>query len=220
MDNIRESTACRGFQYERAITREEVVTGVAEAVQEGVYEAQVTGMRQYCLPSYEVEVSQVITEESVSRELAHVRTVNLRPDEVREWEAREVSHLSSRRGEEQRSREAPCGGRSDLFSMLDQNHDGVISREEFQMLGLEPSACGRSATTAASSHSLPTQMLYTQQMATQPLHQGHCQSVQWGSHGLPPASMGQEPAVAYGSATLPHPAAHTHFARMPGMQFR
>ncbi|CAL1129635.1 unnamed protein product [Cladocopium goreaui] len=68
-----------GWQYQRSARKEEVVSGIAEAQQGGIYDAPVASVRRVSLPTNEVEVSAVITEQSVSHEAPVVTTVNLKP---------------------------------------------------------------------------------------------------------------------------------------------
>jgi hypothetical protein len=75
--NVQQRIIQTGYQYDRFVSREEVVTREEEAVNVGTYEAHVSQVREFPVPSSDVEISRVITEPMVSGEPPVVTTVNL-----------------------------------------------------------------------------------------------------------------------------------------------
>jgi hypothetical protein len=75
--NVQQRIIQTGYQYERFVSREEVVTRENEAVNVGIYEPHVSQVREFAVPSSDVEVSRVIMEEVISSEPPVVTTVNL-----------------------------------------------------------------------------------------------------------------------------------------------
>merc|ERR1712032_761233 len=72
--NMQQRVIQTGYQYERFVQKEEVVDRTENAVLAGEYNAQVTAVREFAVPSQDVEVSRVVTEELVSEEAPVVTT--------------------------------------------------------------------------------------------------------------------------------------------------
>merc|ERR1712050_509760 len=87
--NMQQRVIQTGYQYERAVVREEVVSGIREAEFGGEYHGQVTGVREFAVAN-DVEISREVVEEVLHEAAPVVTTFNLPQERDLVMEQREV----------------------------------------------------------------------------------------------------------------------------------